>query len=86
MLIVHIRTQVHSMTVDIRNLLFLFQGHMSLQQSAPRSLGTSWQQDPVTLEDALGFRIPIPLELIDSWEVSQISVAVKTMDPGGNEP
>jgi hypothetical protein len=84
-LIVYIRTQVHSMTVDIRNLLCLFQSHMSLQQSTPRGLGTSWQQDPVTLEDALGFRIPIPLELVDSWDVSKASVAVKTLDPDGND-
>ena len=57
------------MTVDIKNLLGLFRSHMSLQQSTPRGLGTAWQQEPVTLEDALGFRIPIPLELVNSWEV-----------------
>ncbi|KAL5316344.1 hypothetical protein ACEPPN_015389 [Leptodophora sp. 'Broadleaf-Isolate-01'] len=40
-----------------------------MQQSAPRGLGTGWQQDPVTLEDALGFRIPIPLDLVNSWDM-----------------
>lgn len=70
LLIVHIRTQVHSMTADIKNILGLFQSHMLSQQSTPRGLGTGWQQEPVTLEDALGFRIPIPLELVNSWEVN----------------
>jgi hypothetical protein len=58
------------MTIDIKNILGLFQSHLLSQQSTPRGLGTGWQQDPVTLEDALGFRIPIPLELVNSWEVS----------------
>ena len=58
------------MTIDIKNILGLFQSHISMQQSTPQGLGTGWQQDPVTLEDALGFRIPIPLELVNSWDAS----------------
>jgi hypothetical protein len=70
LLIIHIRTQVHSMIADVRSILGLFQSHILSQQSTPRGLGTGWQQEPVTLEDALGFRIPIPLELVNSWEVN----------------
>lgn len=58
------------MTIDIKNMLCFFQSHMSLQQSTPRGLGECWQHDPVILEDALGFRIPIPLEIVTSWKVS----------------
>lgn len=47
---------------------------MVSQQATPRGLGTGWQQDPVTLEDALGFRIPLPLELVNSWKVSTASI------------
>jgi hypothetical protein len=57
------------MTVDIKNILYLFQSHMESQQSTPWGLGTGWQQNPVTLEDALGHRITIPLEIVTSWKV-----------------
>jgi hypothetical protein len=57
------------MTVDIKNILDLFQSHMESQQSTPWGLGTGWQQNPVTLEDALGLRITIPLEIVTSWKV-----------------
>ncbi|CZR63961.1 uncharacterized protein PAC_13858 [Phialocephala subalpina] len=55
--------QVHTIVIDIRAMLSL------LRNQIPRGLGTHWQQEPVTLEDALGFRVPIPLELVDSWEM-----------------
>jgi hypothetical protein len=70
LLIFRIRTQVHSMTIDIKNLLRLFQSHIKLQQSTPRGIGTGWQSEPMTLEDALGFRYPLPLEIVTSWKVS----------------
>jgi hypothetical protein len=34
------------MIIDIKNMLGLFQSHISMQQSTPRGLGTGWQQDP----------------------------------------
>ncbi|KAE8447549.1 hypothetical protein EG329_010679 [Mollisiaceae sp. DMI_Dod_QoI] len=40
-------TQVHSMTVDIKNMLYLFQNYIESQQSTPRGLGTGWQQNPI---------------------------------------
>ncbi|KAH9208158.1 hypothetical protein DL95DRAFT_415047 [Leptodontidium sp. 2 PMI_412] len=61
--------QVHSITIDIKNILGLFQSYILMQQSTLRGLGTGWQQDPVILEDALGFRIPIPLDLVNSWDM-----------------
>ena len=57
------------MTIDIKKILDLFQSHMESQQSTPWGLGTSWQQNPVILEDALGLRITIPLEIVTSWKV-----------------
>jgi hypothetical protein len=42
---------------------------MSMAETTPRGLDTHWKQAPVTLEDALGNLIPIPLELINSWDV-----------------
>ena len=62
------------MTIDIKNILCLFQSNILSQQATPRGLGTGWQQDPVTLEDALGFRIPLPLELVNSWEVNTTNI------------
>ncbi|PQE14012.1 Glycoside hydrolase superfamily protein [Rutstroemia sp. NJR-2017a BBW] len=50
------------------------EGHIAMQQLTPRGLGTGWQQDPVTLEDALGFRVPIPLELVTSWDASSAQI------------
>ena len=55
--------------IDIRRLLSLLQTHIILQQETPRGIGTTWQQAPVIFEDALGNIFPIPLELVDSWEV-----------------
>ena len=42
---------------------------MSMAETTPRGLDTHWKQPPVTLEDALGNLIPIPLELVNSWHV-----------------
>jgi hypothetical protein len=70
LLISHTRTQVYSMTIDIKNILCLLQSYIILQQSTPRGIGTGWQYDPVTLEDALGFRHLIPLDVVTSWKVS----------------
>jgi len=43
-----------------------------MQQSPMSGLGTHWNQAPVTLEDAHGFLVPIPLELVNSWGVSRL--------------
>lgn len=40
-----------------------------LQPTTPKGIGNTWQQAPVTLEDALGFVYLIPLELVNSWDV-----------------
>ena len=61
------------MTIDIKNILCLFQNYMISQQSTPRGIGTGWQYDPVTLEDALGFRHLIPLDEVTAWKVSVTS-------------
>ncbi len=53
----------------MNSVLSLLRNHIVSQQAAPRGLGTHWQQAPVTLEDALGFMVPIPLELVNTWEV-----------------
>lgn len=63
------RAQVHLIAIDMRSLLSILHNHILSHEAAPRGLGTHWQQAPVTLEDALGFMIPIPLELVNSWEV-----------------
>jgi hypothetical protein len=60
---------VHTIAIDTKNFLSLLQSHMLAQQATPRTIGGCWQQAPVTLEDALGFVIPIPLELVNSWDV-----------------
>lgn len=64
------RTQVDIITIEMRNLLAQLNNHILSQQATPRGLGTHWQQEPMTLEDALGVQIPIPLELVTSWDVS----------------
>lgn len=50
-------------------MLEFFRAEMSMAETTPRGLDTHWKQAPVTLEDALGNLIPIPLELINSWDV-----------------
>lgn len=37
--------------------------------NAPTGFGGTWQQAPVILEDARGKVVPVPLELVDSWDV-----------------
>ena len=58
-----------SLASDIKGLLETFKAHMFILEATPRGLNTHWKQAPVTLEDALGNVIPIPLELVNSWEV-----------------
>ena len=55
--------------MDIESTVSLFRGHILAQTEIPRGIGTHWKQEPVTLEDALGFLYPIPLELVNSWDV-----------------
>ena len=60
---------MHTIVIDVKNFLSLLQSHMLGQQAISRTIGGCWQQAPVTLEDALGFVVPIPLELVNSWDV-----------------
>jgi hypothetical protein len=53
----------------MKSVLSLLRTHLLSEQDMPRGLETHWKQAPVTLEDALGFVYPIPLELVNSWEV-----------------
>ncbi|KAF4633139.1 hypothetical protein G7Y89_g4976 [Cudoniella acicularis] len=55
--------------IDMKTVLSQVRCHILAQQTTPRGLGTHWQQAPVTLEDALGFLVPIPLELVNSWKM-----------------
>jgi len=43
---------------------------MDLSSRIPATLGRTWTQEPVSLEDALGRVSPVHLEFINSWEVS----------------
>jgi hypothetical protein len=63
------RTLVNSMAMDMKCVLSLLRSHLVSERDTPRGLGAHWKQAPVTLEDALGFVYPIPLELVNSWEV-----------------
>ncbi|CZR62688.1 uncharacterized protein PAC_12585 [Phialocephala subalpina] len=62
-------TQIRYVMIDMRRLLGLLQTHITIQEVTPRGIGVTWQQAPVTFEDALGNVIPIPLEWVDSWEM-----------------
>lgn len=59
-------SQVHTIVIDMKSVLSLLRSHILSQQATPCGLGTHWQQAPVTLEDARGFLVPIPLELVNS--------------------
>jgi hypothetical protein len=63
------RIQVHSIAVDMKSVLALLHSNTLSAQTILRGLNTLWQDDPVTLKDALGFLVRIPLELVNSWDV-----------------
>ncbi|PVH79347.1 hypothetical protein DL98DRAFT_589416 [Cadophora sp. DSE1049] len=67
--------QVRLIAIDMKCLLGLLHNHIVSIQATPRGLGTHWQQAPVTLEDALGFVIPIPLELVNTWEMFDMIIS-----------
>ncbi|KAF4615625.1 hypothetical protein G7Y89_g15282 [Cudoniella acicularis] len=67
--------KVHTIVIDMKSVLSLLHSHLLSQQATPRGLGTHWQQAPVTLEDALGFMVPIPLELVNSWEMFDLIIS-----------
>ncbi|KAH8820125.1 hypothetical protein F5884DRAFT_744486 [Xylogone sp. PMI_703] len=69
------KTQIHTIATDIKNLLVLLQSHIRSQQAMPRGLGGCWKQAPVSLEDAMGFVIPIPLELVNPWDMFDTIIA-----------
>jgi hypothetical protein len=62
------------MLKEMRIMLTGIGRQIASHQAAPIPLQRYWQQEPVTFEDALGRESPVHLELIDSWEVSLISV------------
>jgi hypothetical protein len=41
---------------------------VSVQTSGPTGFASFWKQEPMTLEDAHGKLLPLPLELVFSWE------------------
>jgi len=63
------RKDILSSVVDMGSVLKLLQNNVISLQGIHRGLRTQWKQEPVTLEDALGIHIRLPLELIDSWDV-----------------
>lgn len=40
------------------------------RRNTPRGFASWWKKEPMTLEDALGRILPIPLDIVVSWEVS----------------
>lgn len=53
---------------EMRSALKLLHNNVILLQCMRRGLGTQWKQEPVTLEDALGMHIRLPLEVVNSWD------------------
>ncbi|PMD50236.1 uncharacterized protein K444DRAFT_262739 [Hyaloscypha bicolor E] len=45
---------------------------VSVQTSRPKGFASCWKQEPMTLEDAHGKLIPLPIELVVSWEMFDI--------------
>ena len=62
-------TQVRTIIVEIRNALELFQNLVISQQSVPSGIDSHWKQAPITMELATGKQIPVPLELVTSWDI-----------------
>ena len=58
-------------TFDVKNMLIEVQEALHSHRGIPRSLDP-WLQRALYLEDSLGYVLPIPLETISSWEVSNI--------------
>ena len=46
----------------------------SLQSSSPAGFASCLKMEPMTLEDAHGNLIPIPIDLMGSWEVSVVTI------------
>ena len=65
-------TQVRTIVIDMKNMLDLFHNLILSQQSIPQGIGGQWKQAPITLELATGKQIPLPLELVTSWEVLDV--------------
>jgi hypothetical protein len=64
------RSHIRSVLVNVESLISLLHTQLSMQTSTvPKGLDTTYNQAPVILEDSLGNVIPVPLELILSWEV-----------------
>ncbi len=62
------RKDIHSRMAEMRSALKLLHNNVILLQCMRRGLGTQWKQEPVTLEDALGMHIRLPLEVVNSWD------------------
>ncbi|CZR54355.1 uncharacterized protein PAC_04239 [Phialocephala subalpina] len=62
-------TRVRTVVFGMCSMLSSSHTLVSEQMAIPKGLDTCWKQAPVTLEDALGALVPIPLELVTSWEL-----------------
>ena len=72
-------TQLQVIAIEMKNTLSQLHGHILSQQATPRGIGTQWRQEPMTLEDALGFLVPIPLELVNSWDVGGLFFSIDVL-------
>lgn len=49
---------------------------VNLQTSGPTGFASCWKQEPMTLEDAHGKLLPLPVELVVSWEVRHLLATI----------
>jgi hypothetical protein len=49
---------------------------VGVQACRPTGFASCWKQEPMTLEDAHGKLLPLPLELVVSWEVRILSTLI----------
>jgi len=62
-------TQVRTIVIEIRNSLVSIQNLIISQQYIARGIDFHWKQAPVIMELATGKQIPLPLELVNSWDM-----------------
>ncbi|KAE9362640.1 hypothetical protein N431DRAFT_424419 [Stipitochalara longipes BDJ] len=53
---------------------------LNIQTRLPRDFGPCWVQEPVTFIDALGRVAPIHIELVNSWEVFEVSLEARFLN------
>ncbi|PMD31127.1 hypothetical protein L207DRAFT_197733 [Hyaloscypha variabilis F] len=54
---------------QMRRTLEQVMASISFQTSGPTGFASCWKQEPMTLEDAHGKLLPLPLELVVSWQM-----------------